>query len=59
MLAVVDGVRSKNRVEIPPQHKQSVSMKSQNAYGSSEWFLVNYEMTPTKSCHEVTIPIET
>ena len=59
MLAFVDGVHFKNRVEIPPQREKSsvdVVINMPTIIGE---FSINYGMTTPKICHDRTTLMET
>ena len=54
----MDGVHSKNRVEIPPQQKKSSIYEVTNMPTIIGEFSIIYEMGTPKSCHDVTTPME-
>ena len=58
MVAFVDGVHLKNRVEVPPQQQNQHLWSHERAYDNKE-LSINYEMITPKSCHGVTTPMET
>ena len=59
MLAFVDGVHSKNRLETPPQRKKISIYEVTDMPTIIGKFSINYEITTPKSCHDVTTPMET
>ena len=61
MLAFLDRVHFKNRVEISPECQNSASQTSQitNTLTITGKFSINYEMTTLKSSYDATAPMET